>query len=205
MPRPLILFAHGAGAGSQHPWMLGWGRRLSALGDVVTFDHAYIEAGRRTPPRATTLIGAHASALEAARVGRAGPVVLAGKSMGSRVGCHVALDVDVDALVCLGYPLRSPAGTLRDEVLLALRTPILFVQGRRDPLCPLPALEAARAKMQAPSTLHVVEGGDHSLQVRKGDLKAWGTDQEAVDAAAQGAVAAFLEATIGQSQARTKP
>ena len=34
-----------------------------------------------------------------------GPVVLIGKSMGSRIGCHLALEEDVAALVCLGYPL----------------------------------------------------------------------------------------------------
>ena len=35
---------------------------------------------------------------------------------------------------------------LRDEVLLALKTPILFAQGTRDPLCPLHLLENVRAK-----------------------------------------------------------
>ena len=59
---------------------------------------------------------------------------------------------------------------LRDEVLLELRTPILFVQGTRDPLCPLDLLESVRSKMTAPNSLHVVEGGDHSLLVRKKDL-----------------------------------
>ena len=54
---------------------------------------------------------------------------------------------------------------MRDEVLVALRTPILFVQGSRDALCPLPRLEAVRARMTAPSTLLVVDGGNHSLEV----------------------------------------
>jgi len=59
---------------------------------------------------------------------------------------------------------------LRDQVLRDLQTPILFVQGTRDSLCPLDLLEQARAKMSAPNFLHVVEGGDHSLLVRKRDL-----------------------------------
>jgi len=59
---------------------------------------------------------------------------------------------------------------LRDEVLLALRTPILFVQGTRDTLCPLDLLENVRSRMTAPNTLHLVEGGDHSLTVRKKEL-----------------------------------
>jgi uncharacterized protein len=189
---PLILFAHGAGAGSAHPWMQAWAERLGALGRVETFDHAYIQAGKRLPPRVHTLVEPHRAALDAAREGHEGPVVLTGKSMGSRVGCHVAETADVAAVVCFGYPLRSPKGTVRDEALLALRVPILFVQGSRDPLCPLDLLADVRGRMEAPSTLHVVEGGDHSLQVRKRDLKARETTQEAVDAAALDAVAAFL-------------
>jgi predicted alpha/beta-hydrolase family hydrolase len=112
--------------------------------------------------------------------------------MGSRVGCHVALEEPVDALVCLGYPLRSPRGELRSEVLLALRTPILFVEGTRDPLCPLDALEDVRRRMRAPSSLHVVEGGNHSLEVGVRALREAGETQDDVDARALAAVAAFV-------------
>ena len=102
---------------------------------------------------------------------------LIGKSMGGRVGCHVALEEAVAGVICLGYPLQSGAtGALRDEVLVALRTPILFVQGTRDPLCPLDKLAAVRPRMTAPSTLVVVEGGDHSLEVSAPQRKASGDD-----------------------------
>ena len=91
---------------------------------------------------------------------------LIGKSMGGRVGCHLALEEQVAGVICLGYPLQSGAtGAMRDEVLVALRTPILFVQGSRDSFCPLDQLAAVRARMTAPSTLLVVEGGNHSLEV----------------------------------------
>ena len=54
---------------------------------------------------------------------------------------------------------------MRDQVLLALRTPILFVQGTRDPLCPLDKLAAVRNAMTCDRDLHVVESGDHSLKI----------------------------------------
>ncbi len=77
-------------------------------------------------------------------------MVLAGKSMGSRMGCHVSLEEPVVCLVCFGYPLRAAgSGKLRDAVLLELSTPILFVQGTRDELCPLDDLEKVRARMNA--------------------------------------------------------
>jgi len=92
--------------------------------------------------------------------------------MGGRIGCHVALEEKVSGVICLGYPLcgGGDRSKLRDQVLRDLRTPILFVQGTRDPLCSLDLLESVRSEMTAPNFLHVVEGGDHSLRVRKKDL-----------------------------------
>lgn len=194
MPRPLILFAHGAGAGSAHPWMRAWIDRLGALGHVHAFDYPYMAAGRRAPDRLPKLIEAHREQLAAARAGHDGPVLLAGKSMGSRVGCHLSLEEPVDALICFGFPLhpaRRPE-KLRNEVLEALRTPVLFVQGTRDPLCELPLLAEVRERMTAPNELHVVEEGDHSLQVTARWRKATGRSQEDVHAEVLEAVRGFL-------------
>lgn len=189
----LLLFAPGAGVPSTSPWMEAWAARLSTLGEVVRFDYPYTRAGRRRPDPLPALVKAHADALAAARAARPGPAFLVGKSMGSRVGCHLSLEVEVAGLVCLGYPLRGASGRLRDEVLLALRTPILLVQGTRDPLCPLDALAAVRPRMAAPSTLHVVEGGDHSLQVGRRALRERGETQDDVDARILAAIRRFAE------------
>jgi predicted alpha/beta-hydrolase family hydrolase len=172
--------------------MIRWAARLAPVGEVVPLDYPYAIAGRRSPDRLPALVAAHRAALAAARARHGGRVVLAGKSMGGRVGCHVALEERVDGLVCLGYPLRGRGGEVRDEVLLALRTPVLFVQGTRDPLCPLAELAAVRARMAAPSSLHVVEGGNHSLEVGVRALAARGETQADVDARALAAVAAFV-------------
>jgi predicted alpha/beta-hydrolase family hydrolase len=120
--------------------------------------------------------------------------------MGSRVGCHLAVeerDSPVDGLVCFGYPLQGMARKgqtpkLRDEVLKALRTRILFVQGTRDRLCPLDRLEEVRKQMQAESALHVVETGDHSLQATKTRLAQAGETQEDVDDGILEAVRRFV-------------
>ena len=66
----------------------------------------------------------------------AGPLVLAGKSMGGRIASMLADELQVQALVCLGYPFY-PAGKTdrpRIEHLTDLRTPTLIVQGERDAL-----------------------------------------------------------------------
>jgi predicted alpha/beta-hydrolase family hydrolase len=193
MPGLWFLFAHGAGAPSSSAWMRDWRDRLSTLGEVMTFDYPYMRAGRKTPDKLPALIAAHREALVEVRARAQGPIFLVGKSMGGRVGCHLALEESVAGVICLGYPLVAGAsGAVRDEVLLALRTPILFVQGTRDSLCPLPRLESVRARMTAPNTVHIVEGGNHSLELTSARKKP--ATQAAADAAVLDAIGQFVAA-----------
>ena len=190
--KPFFLFAPGAGAPSSHLWMQGWKESLTQIGDVETLDYDYMREGRKRPDRLPQLISAHRAALAAARTKTSGPIILIGKSMGGRVGCHVALEEKVDGVVCMGYPLcaMGDRSKLRDQVLRDSHTPILFVQGTRDPLCPLDLLESVRKEMSAPNVLHVVEGGDHSLIVRKKDLGS--ETQEDVDQIIAKAISDFV-------------
>ncbi|HEY2802274.1 MAG TPA: alpha/beta family hydrolase [Chthoniobacterales bacterium] len=213
MAKPLFLFAPGAGAPSTHPWMQAWKARLREIGDVEMFDYDYMREGRKRPDRLPQLIAAHRAALAAvrAKTGSERRTILIGKSMGGRIGCHLALKLEgraparpegegegaatsaasqssalqitVDGLVCLGYPLcaMGDRSKLRDQVLRSLGTPILFVQGTRDRLCPLDLLEAVRREMTAPNDLQIVESGDHSLLVGKRPLQTAGETQEEVD------------------------
>jgi predicted alpha/beta-hydrolase family hydrolase len=178
-----FLFAPGAGAPSSSHWMLRWTRLLGTIGVVRAFDYPYMADGRKRPDPLPKLIAAHRSVLKQLRDSSRGPVVLIGKSMGSRIGCHVSLEEKVAALICFGYPLCGGGNPskLRDQVLREIRTPILFVQGTRDPLCPLLLLDKVRAEMTAPSEVLVIDGGDHSLLVTKGQLKASHQSQDDVD------------------------
>jgi len=192
----LIVFAPGAGAPSSHPWMQNWKQRLSEIGVVETFDYDYIRAGRKRPDPLPQLIAAHRKALQAAREKyQPDSTFLIGKSMGGRIGCHVSLEDKVDGLVCLGYPLCAMGDRtkLRDEVLRALTTPILFVQGTRDALCPLGILEQVRVEMKAPNFLHIVEGGDHSLRVPKRQLHGTSKTQEDIDHKILEAITGFVD------------
>src|SRR6266513_6027185 len=139
--------------------------------------------GRRRPDPLPKLIATHRKALTALRAKTSGPIFLIGKSMGGRIGCHVALEEEVSGLICLGYPLCGGGDRtkLRDKVLRELQTPILFIQGTRDPLCPLDLLEEVRSQMKAPNFLHLVKDGDHSLRLTKRGLQAAGETQEDID------------------------
>jgi uncharacterized protein len=194
--RRLILFAPGAGAPSSHPWMQNWKRRLSEIGEVETFDYDYMRAGRKRPDPLPQLIAAHRKALEAAREKhQPDSTFLIGKSMGGRIGCHVSLEEKVNGLICLGYPLCAMGDRtkIRDEVLRALTTPIVFVQGTRDSLCPLDLLERVRTEMKTGSFLHMVDGGDHSLHLPKRQLQGTSKTQEDIDHEILKAIAGFVD------------
>jgi predicted alpha/beta-hydrolase family hydrolase len=177
--------------------MKAWATRLSAFGTVTPFDYPYQREGRRRPDRQLALIAAHAAVVRDVRARHPRrPVILAGKSMGGRIGCHVSLEEPgIEALVCFGYPLIGASGAVRDEVLRELRAPVLFVQGTRDEMCPLDHLERIRREMSARSEVHVVETGDHSLQVTAAHVRRTGRTQGDEDAAIAAAIDRFLEST----------
>ena len=196
------LFAPGAGLPSDSPWMTRWAGYLESHGPVVRFDYPYRLAGRSRPDRLPVLIEHHTRTLtEVQHAHPSRAMVLIGKSMGSRVGCHVAtFNADrIAAVVCLGYPLLGGGNPdkRRDAVLRELATPILFVQGTRDRMCPIDDLEQLRSEMTAPSGLHVVETGDHSLAVTKTHQKMTRKAQSDIEILAIGEIVAFLDELPG--------
>jgi len=182
--------------------MQKWKQSLEGIGKVILFDYDYMREGRRRPDPLPQLIAAHRSALAEARAKSSGPVLLIGKSMGGRIGCHVALEEKIAGLICLGYPLCGGGDRtkLRDKVLRELETPILFVQGTRDSLCPLDLLEEVRSQMKAPNFLHLVKDGDHSLRLTKRGLQAAGETQDDVDQRIVAAIGRF----VGENNARSE-
>jgi predicted alpha/beta-hydrolase family hydrolase len=208
-PKPLIVFAHGAGMPSSSPWMQAWAARLEAATSacaVHTFDYSYVTAGRPAP-KAETLVAQHAEQVRtAAAAQRTGtPVILAGKSMGSRVGLHAAAahaaELNVVGAVCFGYPLIGASGAVRDAVLADVPVPVLFVQGTKDSMCPLDRLQGLvdGLPMRAGTRIVAVDGGDHSLLVGKKALTAAGKTQEDVDARIADEVTSFAAGVLASA------
>jgi predicted alpha/beta-hydrolase family hydrolase len=189
-----LVLGHGAGADMTNAFLSAVHEGLAARGALVLkFNFAYTEAGRKAPDPPARLLAAFraAAAWLAGRPAARGRLrVLGGKSMGGRIASHaVALgDPACDGLLFLGYPLH-PAGQpakLRDTHLAAIRAPMLFVAGTRDPLCDLALLRPVLARLGRRATLAVIADGDHSFHVRKSS----GRDDaaataEVIDAAAR--------------------
>ena len=168
----LLVLAHGAGAGQQHPFMVSMARLLSAKAiSVVTFDFPYMRERRKVPDRAPVLEAAFREVIDVAREWAPRlPLFIGGKSMGGRMATHLAAQ-RLDALkgvVVFGYPLHPPGkpDQPRTAHLPSIAAPMLIVQGERDTFGTPDELRPVIKAMAAQVTLHVVEKGDHSLSVR---------------------------------------
>lgn len=167
---PLLFLAHGAGSDLTHPFMAEVAEGLGERGlRVCRFNFPYTEAGRKAPDRGPVLEEAYLGVIEAVR-GRRRRFYAGGKSMGGRIAAQVAPGVPggLSGLVFLGYPLHPPGrpDRLRDQPLREAGVPMLFVEGTRDPFCPLETLEEVRAGLDD-TDLCVIDDGDHSFNVRR--------------------------------------
>ena len=186
----LLVLGHGAGAPMTHPFMERLAAALAAEGiSTLRYNFAYMEAGRKRPDYIRKLLAVVRSALGAGRECAAGlPLLAGGKSMGGRMtstlvaeqaqaGGRLAAD-GVDGLVFFGFPLHAPGRreSVRGDHLADVPCPMLFHQGTRDRLADLDLLRPLLERIGPRATLHVVEGGDHSL----GMLKRSGRTQDEV-------------------------
>ena len=173
-PSAIVVVAHGAGAGMEHPFMLGFTDGLNSRGiATLRFNFPYREAGRKFPDRPPAAIATWravmaAAAERAAEHGDTGPLWAAGKSFGGRMASMaVAEGMEAAGLVYLGYPLHAPGKPekLRDGHLYGITVPMLFLQGSRDTFATPALLEEVVARIGPSAVLQWLDGGDHSFAV----------------------------------------
>lgn len=169
--RGTVLVAHGAGAGMEHPFLVGLTDALNALGfATLRFNFPYREQGRRMPGPAPHAIATWRAAVDHARaLAPDQPIWAAGKSYGGRMASMAAAEgLEVDGLIYLGYPLHPPGHPekLRAEHLPAITAPQLFIEGTNDPFIqPLGQLEEAVGACQD-ARIAWIDGGGHSFEVK---------------------------------------
>ena len=191
-----LILGHGAGAGQTSGFITSFAVGLAARGiETVTFNFLYTEQGRRLPDPNDRLEACWRAVIEAVRPrikSRGNGLAIGGKSMGGRIASQVAADgvADLAGLVFLGYPLHPPGrpDRLRAKHLPEVRAQMLFVQGSRDTFGTPDELRPIVTSLEPPADLYVVEGGDHSLKVRKGA----GVRQEDIYSTVQDQIAAWL-------------
>jgi uncharacterized protein len=165
----LFLFAHGAGAPMDSPFMEEFAAALAGRGvRVIRFEFPYMaarRAGARKPPdRQHVLLETWRQAIADHR----GEVrtYIGGKSMGGRIATMVADESRVDGVICLGYPFHPPGkpSQLRIAHLREIRTPVLILQGTRDALGSRE--DVSQLELSPSVRIAWLEDGDHSLKPR---------------------------------------
>lgn len=171
-PEPVawLVVGHGAGAGMDHPFLVGFCRVMAAHGvATVRFNFPYADAGRRAPDAEPYLRAAWIEVFAAAMGMAQGlPVLAGGKSLGGRIASMcVAGGMPARGLVFLGYPLHPPASPerVRAEHLWRISVPMLFLQGTRDPFAKQECLARVLERLGERATYVPIEGGDHSFNV----------------------------------------
>jgi predicted alpha/beta-hydrolase family hydrolase len=165
-----FLFAHGAGAPMDSPFMQRVAEGLAASGvRVIRFEFPYMQRRRETgkggaPDTPRVLMQSFRDAIVEA--GDARKLVIGGKSMGGRIATMVADDAAVRGVVCLGYPFHPPGRRekTRTKHLETLRTPTLILQGTRDSFGR--AEEVRGYKLSPAIRMEWIEDGDHSFKPR---------------------------------------
>jgi uncharacterized protein len=178
----LLVLAHGAGAGMNHPFMQSLATELAAA-NVATlrFQFLYMEQQRKIPDRPPVLTAAILAAVHAASKAAPDlPLFAGGKSLGGRMTSLAAAERGLDGvrgLIFFGFPLHPPnqPGTKRAEHLREVNLPMLFFQGTRDRLADLALLRPICAELGARVRLDVIDTSDHSFHVLKSSAK---TDQD---------------------------
>ena len=157
----------------RHPFMDALCEELAGR-RVATFRYQfpYMEAGRKRPDAGPVLQATVRSAVdEAVRRAEGLPLVAGGKSMGGRMTSLAASSapLSVQGLIFFGFPLHASGKPSRDrgDHLFDVKLPMLFLQGTRDRLAELELLKPLCAELGERTTLHVVDGGDHSFHVLK--------------------------------------
>ena len=201
-----LVVGHGAGAGQNSPFMVRTAEGLAARGiAAATFDFPYMTARRGAPDRPPVLEQAWRDAIAQARTELSGlPLFIGGKSMGGRISSQVAAQgvEGVSGLVFLGYPLHPPGKPEQRRIahLPSIAVPVLIVQGERDAFGTPAELRPVVETMRGGVTLHVVEGGDHSLAVARSS----GTAQKQVYEHVLDTIAAWM-ASVSRAAAGPPP
>jgi predicted alpha/beta-hydrolase family hydrolase len=174
----LLVLAHGAGAGMNHPFMQSLATELAAV-KVATlrFQFPYMEQQRKIPDRPPVLTATIAAAVRAAAEAAPNlPLFAGGKSLGGRMTSLAAAERGlggVQGLIFFGFPLHPPnqPGTKRADHLREVKLSMLFLQGTRDKLAELGLLRPICAALGSRATLHVTDTADHSFHVLKSSGK----------------------------------
>lgn len=170
--RAVLVLAHGAGAGMEHPAMESLATGLTRRGiATLRYQFPYMERRIRRPdPPPLCHATVRAAVAQATRLAPDLPLIAGGRSFGGRMTSQAQAQAPlarVRGLVFLAFPLHPAgrSGTDRAAHLRGIDIPMLFIQGTRDELADLELLRPLIRTLGSHTTLHILEDADHSFHV----------------------------------------
>jgi hypothetical protein len=172
----LFVFAHGAGAGMNHPFMTTLSKALASQGiGTFRFNFPFTEQKKKRPDVPAVAHKTIEVVIQKAKELFPGtPVFAGGKSFGGRMTSQYLSKPDsekVQGVIFVGFPLHPPGNPSIDraEHLQTVQVPMLFLQGTRDALATWELInQVTHALPQA--VLLKFEGADHSFKAGKQNL-----------------------------------
>ena len=155
-PRAGLVLGHGAGGGVDSSDLVGATEAAnSASLTVALIEQPYRVAGRRAPAPARQLDEAWLTVVP--QLFPDLPLIVGGRSLGARVACRTAAELEAKAVLCLAFPVHPPGKPEKSRLaeLEDVTVPTLVVQGERDPFGIPPA---------GPNREVVLIPGTHSLR-----------------------------------------
>ncbi|CAN5605716.1 alpha/beta hydrolase [soil metagenome] len=169
----IITFAHGAGAGMNHVFMVALANALADAGiATLRFNFPFMENKKGRPDIPAVAHETIAAAIVKAReLFPTLPLFVSGKSFGGRMSSQYLSahhDAGVKGIIFFGFPLH-PAGKPsidRAEHLMRVEVPMLFLQGTKDTLANWDLIESVCSALPK-AALVKIEGADHSFKAGK--------------------------------------
>jgi len=201
--RACYVFAHGAGAGMNHPFMTRVADELASRGiATLRYQFPYMEKRSKRPDSPKVAQATVRAAVAEAAQRLPGLVLVAGgKSFGGRMTSQAQAASPlpgVRGLAFVGFPLH-PAGVPssdRAKHLSDVQIPMLFLQGTRDELAHLALIESLASELGERARLKLFDDADHSFHVPK---RSGRTDAQVIAGLAD-TLAQWIATTIMGSQ-----
>ena len=147
-----------------------WLRKIARIGIITfvffkhgLFDLAYIKAFRQNPNDLNLRLTALLTQLK--KFPQDSQITLIGRSAGAILATKVSLHIQIQQIICLGYPFKHPDKAeepFRYAHLVDVDTPTLIIQGERDSYG---GREIVEKYPLNPSTEIIFENLDHDFQL----------------------------------------
>ena len=172
----MMTFAHGAGAGMHHSFMVTLSQLLAEQAiATMRFNFPFSENKKGRPDTPAVAHQTIAAAVVKAReLFPTLPLFVSGKSFGGRMSSQYLSahhDTMAKGIIFYGFPLH-PSGKPsidRAEHLKKVEIPMLFLQGTRDELASWELIESVCSSLPN-AELVKIEGADHSFKAGKQDV-----------------------------------